>query len=107
MKISIENLRVHAQVGIYEEEKILGNELEISLSVRTDQKAFLDYSILHASILKAISTPAETLEEIAGRIHDHVIQKISSGKFVVSIAKLQPPLHPTPQRAVVEFEYDC
>ncbi len=101
--IEIDRLRVWARHGVMEQERVVGNEFEVSVrfdyppalkAVESDSvEDTLNYATLIDIIMKVMSEPSRLLEHVAGRIKDAVQEKfpeISAGKITVS--KLAPPV---------------
>jgi dihydroneopterin aldolase len=98
--INLHNLIFYAFHGVYDEERILGNEFEVNVSIGFDadeQIISLEQTVNYASVYKivkqrmAIPTPLlETLaQELTHEIHDfdNRIKSIS-----VSVKKKDPPI---------------
>ncbi len=103
MKIGIAKMQFSAPLGVYEEERANGNDLEISIHMDVDvrEKAYLhdrlegtvDYAICHQICSKILEKPIQLLEyaafaiakatkEISPRIHS----------VHVKITKTHPPI---------------
>lgn len=95
-RVSLCGVNVVALVGVYDQEKLTGNELEIDLHVSTTKKSakdsFIDYAKLHEIILHATQEPTGLLEQLIDRIKDGV-RVIYPGVYLkIVIRKLNPPL---------------
>lgn len=114
--IEVEGLRIWARHGVAPQERIVGNEFDVSVSlvyppalkaVETDSVGdTLNYATLIDIIRQEMSVPSDLLEHIAGRIKDAILSKyadVASGR--ICIAKLAPPVSAqlTAARFILEF----
>lgn len=101
--IEVNRLRMHAFHGVDTQERVVGNDFEVSLSVcypqaveavETDNlEATLNYAELIEIVRREMAVSSRLLEHVAGRIEDAVRQRypgITAGK--VRVAKLVPPV---------------
>lgn len=101
-KISIDRLRIHAYHGVDEQERIIGNDFEVSLHVLCPMKTAMisdelngtvNYGELVAVIEAEMAQPSRLLENVAYRIC-HAIKEqfrtVISG--TVTVTKVTPPL---------------
>lgn len=101
--IEIDGLRVWARHGVLPQERVVGNEFEISVAldyppalkaVETDAvEDTLNYATLIELILNVMTEPSALIEHVAGRIKDSVLKKfpdVTSGRITVS--KIAPPV---------------
>jgi dihydroneopterin aldolase len=113
-KINLHNLIFHSFHGIHEEEKILGNEFEVNVSlsfIAGEQITTLEQTINYATIYEIIknrmraATPLlETLvQDLAEAIRafDNRIQSIS-----VSVEKKNPPMASMEGSVSVHYKKD-
>ena len=100
--ISLNKMRFFACHGVEEQERIVGNHFEVSVSLRCDiaqalTSDCLDHTINYAEIYDCIeremNIPSQLLEHVAGRIIAALKQrfgnKIEGG--TITVAKLAPP----------------
>lgn len=100
--ISLNKMRFFACHGVEEQERIVGNHFEVSVSLRCDiaqalTSDCLDHTINYAEIYQCIeremNIPSQLLEHVAGRIIAALKQrfgnKIEGG--TITVAKLAPP----------------
>lgn len=101
LTINLHNLLFHAHHGLYEEEKVLGNDFEVNISIKhrpiTEKIASLEQTINYAIVYKQVkermeqSTPL--LETLAQEICEMILQNFSHADEVFfSIKKLNPPI---------------
>ncbi|WP_293925398.1 dihydroneopterin aldolase [Sphingobacterium sp. UBA6320] len=98
--VSLEDVRVFAPIGFYEEEQILGNEFlvhaVVSFDAGIDDHENLDktvnYEILYQIIHQVMKRKRKLLESAAHEILKAIHAKFSFAKTIdVSIKKLNPP----------------
>ncbi|MGN0228508.1 MAG: dihydroneopterin aldolase [Muribaculaceae bacterium] len=100
--ISLNKMRFFACHGVEEQERIVGNHFEVSVTLRCDiaqalTSDCLDHTINYAEIYQCIeremNIPSQLLEHVAGRIIAALKQrfgnKIEGG--TITVAKLAPP----------------
>lgn len=101
--IEVVRLSVHAFHGVGEQERRVGNDFEVSVSldyppaekavVTDDLDSTLDYGELIEIIRNVMAIPSRLLEHVCGRLKDAVLERfpaVSGGK--IKIAKLLPPV---------------
>lgn len=100
--ISLNKMRFFAYHGVADQERIVGNHFEVSISLRCDiaqalTSDCLDHTINYAEIYDCIeremNIPSQLLEHVAGRIiaaiKQHFGNQIEGG--TITVAKLAPP----------------
>lgn len=103
LTVSINRMRVTARHGLLPQERVVGNDFEVSVSVDIDADAealisdSMDVSVSYADLADIIRevmlTPCDLLEAVAARIYQSVkmgFPKVMGG--VVTIKKLTPPI---------------
>ncbi len=100
--ITIDKLRLHCNHGVLEQERVVGNEFDITVIFSYDAtKAILNDNLLSAIsyaeavdvIRRTMKTPSSLLENAAGRIIDALVTAFPSIlKVTVSITKIAPPI---------------
>lgn len=111
-KISLQQISVHAHIGIHSEEQLKRNELLIDVYVwfRRDVKKdeinqTTDYKLIYDLILAESGVPAKLLETMALRIVKSIFKKIKAVKKIrVRLAKQNPKYLPLVKEAVLELE---
>ena len=102
MVVFIKDARFHAFHGVMEQERKVGNEFSVSLSVDVpysegmkDDKleATVSYADLYAIIAEEMKTPRNLLEAVAISLGNRIIsefEEVSSGS--ITIVKVHPPI---------------
>lgn len=98
--ISLHNLIFHAFHGVYEEERILGNDFEVNVSVTfepaqrvTSLPDTINYVSVYHIIKKAMELPEPLLETLAQDMTQSIREFDSRIKTIsVSIEKKNPPI---------------
>ncbi len=112
--IHLHNLRFHGFHGLYEAEKILGNEFEVQVSILVDaapanpgKDPSLDYVLAYAIIRECMSQPTPLLEDLALTIARRLLDKFTiAGKVHIALFKLHPPIPAFEGKVGVEFDVD-
>ena len=98
LTVSLHGIKLRAPIGLYPEERILGNDFEtdvdIWLSVQPAQPwPFVDYTIIQAMVTQIFQQPAHLLETVVQSIHTTLRQQIPDAeKIRVAVRKLNPPM---------------
>lgn len=101
IKIHLEQLHFFAHHGLYEEERILGNEfiVDINIYYLPYQKIIhsinetVDYSAVYGLLAERMKHPSDLLETIATGFCYQVMEKFSAVQTIeFSIKKLCPPI---------------
>lgn len=113
-KISLKGIQIKGPIGIYEEEKLNGNDLSIDVNVYTDfEKAgklddvtyTIDYEQVYKIVERIALTPQNLLESAAYKIGKEILKSFKRvTKVEVSIEKLNPPISGKSQSAGVWIE---
>lgn len=100
--IEIDRLRVHARHGVMAQERTVGNEFEVSLSLEypaagavdtDDLDQTLNYAEVCAVVKEVMAIPSQLLEHVCGRIRAALLDRfplIRSGS--ITVAKPAPPI---------------
>ena len=100
--IKIERMKFHARHGVSEQERMVGNDFEVSVelcypfeaSMETDHLAdTLNYAEAYDIVAAEMAVPSQLLENVAGRIIKSLTSRfplIKGGK--VTVAKITPPI---------------
>ncbi|MBQ8127965.1 MAG: dihydroneopterin aldolase [Prevotella sp.] len=101
-RIFIAGLRMRACHGVLPQERVVGGDFEVSLSVEydisramaTDDVAdTLSYADLSDLVRREMAVPSNLLEHVAGRIARAIVQRWPEVQSVnLSITKLNPPM---------------
>jgi dihydroneopterin aldolase len=96
--VSLHGIRLHALIGMYAEEKILGNEFEVDVDVTLPVPAgsslpFADYTRIHALVHEEFGRRAALLEEVIPSLHAALGEAFSETTSIrIAIRKLHPPM---------------
>lgn len=107
--ITIDKLRLHCNHGVLEQERVVGNEFDVTVVLSYDAtKAVMSDNIFSAIsyaevitiITRTMQTPSSLLEHVAGRVIDALATAFPSIlSITVSITKIAPPI-PVQMRGV-------
>ena len=100
LTIQLNNLIFHAYHGLYEEEKITGNDFEVNLEVKfeeqkkiTDINETVDYVAIHGIIKNVMDNPTPLIETVAQEMVERI--KLFDSKILsvmVNIKKINPAI---------------
>jgi dihydroneopterin aldolase len=99
--VHLHQLVIHAFHGVYEEEHKTGNNYEVNLDVKYEERNnkfenihdVISYEDLFAIVKKKMQAPAELLEKVCESIIRKIKHEYSTvTEISVSIYKLQPPI---------------
>lgn len=100
--ITIDKLRLHCNHGVLEQERVVGNEFDVTVVFSYDASTAIMYdnianAINYADVVDVIrrtmQTPSSLLEHVAGRIIDAIITDFPSIiSITVSVTKIAPPI---------------
>lgn len=100
--ISLEGVRFHSFIGVMDQERRVGNEYEVDLTVRIavsegmrrdSIEGTVSYADLYEEVKSEMSRPAMTLEYVALTIADRLRRRwpeLKGGK--IRLAKVAPPI---------------
>jgi 7,8-dihydroneopterin aldolase/epimerase/oxygenase len=96
LTVSLHGIKIHALIGMYPAEKVVGNNFEIDVDMwlpDTQPWPFADYSLVHKIVNEKFAEPGELLEQYVYTIHKEICRIIPVVEKVrVEIRKMQPPL---------------
>lgn len=99
--IRLENLHFYSDIGVFEQERNVGNEFQVDVTLETDDTRFipehLDTSISYADIYEVVESNMKRewllLESVSKSIGDSIKSKWNEVKAVkVRISKLSTPI---------------
>ncbi len=100
--VSLEGLRFHANHGVLPQERVVGGDFMVSVTVdydfsaalsSDDVKDTLNYAELYQIINKEMQTPSCLLEHVAGRIGERILSAFPQALSVgIEITKRNPPI---------------
>ena len=111
--IGFERMKFHAPVGVFPEEKTLGNEIEIEMKIHIPNgdvndklKETIDYSEIYDVIASVMKEEMDLLETVADRVVEALSQKFTSAqKIWIKVAKLNPPLPARIGKSFIEKDW--
>jgi 7,8-dihydroneopterin aldolase/epimerase/oxygenase len=101
IQIHLDQLQFYAYHGLYQEERILGNDYLVDITLDHQPENFMiqsidetvDYSKIYQMIAQRMKIPTELLETIATEFCVEVMKKYLSVQAIqISIKKLHPPI---------------
>lgn len=101
MTIELTGLRFHAFHGLYEEERIAGNEFVVNLYVSyfpnneivSELSDTINYAVIYDLVKQKMQQRTDLLETIAMSLAEEIHQQFPGVKKVdISIVKLYPPI---------------
>ena len=100
-RIYLKNVRFHAYHGVLQQERTVGNDYVVNLTVdydftgamETDElSATINYAELYEIIKEEMAIPSKLLEHVAGRIGKRLFSEYSAiCQIQLSITKENPP----------------
>lgn len=100
--IFIEGLRFHAYHGVLPQERVIGNDYEVSLRVQfpidtamlsDDVEETLNYAEVFKLVQQEMQVPSNLLERVAYRIADRLFRKYPKIQVIdLKLMKLNPPM---------------
>lgn len=113
LSIHLHNLLFFAHHGIHEEEKILGNEFELNITIKHLPQQLpvkhmadtIDYVSVYELVKKRMATPTPLLETVVTDIAQKILAQFSLAEEVsISIRKKHPPIPQMEGSVGVSFE---
>ena len=111
MRISLEDISFRAFHGLYEEEKIKGNDFLVTVHIdfepadqyRNDEiGSTIDYTEVYQIIRNEMANPKGLLEAVISQIGSEIMARfILAESVIVSVSKLNPPIGGPCARATV------
>ena len=101
LTIELTGLRFHAFHGLYKEEKKIGGDYEVNVTIQHLPKKLpvehiedtIDYTVVYNLIYEIMQKPEPLLETVASLIASEILRKFSHAEEVgVSVTKLNPPI---------------
>ena len=101
-QMTLRGLRFHAYHGVLEQERIVGNDYEVSVrmsydmrrAIATDDVAnALNYAEVYEVVKRLMMQPCQLIERVAWRIAVALLDEFPAAKNAeVSLVKLNPPM---------------
>lgn len=114
LNIFVKDLWVYAMIGVAEQERKVGNEFLVNLSVVIDAENFqeedletsISYVSLNDIIKEEMSKEVMLLETVAHRIGQTILDQWANAKKVnIKIEKIKPPITGIQGGCGVEFNF--
>ena len=100
--MTLRNLRFHAYHGVLEQERIVGNDYEVSVrmsydmrrAIATDDVAnALNYAEVYEVVKRLMMQPCQLIERVAWRIAKALLDEFPMARNAeVTLVKLNPPM---------------
>lgn len=105
-KISLDNIKLHAPIGVYAEEKISGNDFILSIAIdvdinettleRDDIEGVINYADIAALSVETLSKPTDLIETAAWRAGKTILTEYGGDERILSVtvrlSKMHPPI---------------
>ena len=110
LTVSLHGIYIHAPIGAYKEEHILGNEFEIDVDVLVniadgEPLPFVDYTLIRQTVEEIMNWQGRLLEDFVQEIHSRLKEQFPiAEKVSVTIRKLHPPMSGKTKYAQVRYE---
>ena len=110
-KIELSNMRFYAHHGVLPQEKIIGNEFIVNLTleadissacVSDDVRDTINYADVFDLVKREMKQPSKILEHVAGRIMERLKEDypaITTAR--VSVEKMHPPVNGEMEKAAI------
>lgn len=98
LTVSLHKICIHNTIGLYPEEKIIGNDFEIDVDISVDEDPqshlpILDYTIINQVVREKFIPPGDYLETFAEEIYTTLKNKFPQAASIkIAIRKLAPPM---------------
>lgn len=110
--ICLDNLRFHAYHGVMPQERMVGNDYNVSLRIRYDisqamvsdkVEDTLNYAEVFQLVSQEMAVPSSLIERVAGRIGDRLFRRFPTIEEIeLKIMKINPPMGADCEGAGVE-----
>ncbi len=113
LSIHLHNIKFFAYHGIYEEEKLLGNEFELNMTIKHSPQRLpvrhledtVDYISVYELVKERMAVATPLLETLATSIAREILEKYPLAEEVlISIRKMYPPVSGLNGSVGVSFE---
>lgn len=108
--VSLHGIKLHALLGLYPQEHVLGNELEADVDIYAPADAkselpFIDYTVIQATVQQVFAQEEQLIETFVKQIHTQLKEQFPIAEKVrVTVRKLHPPMAGDIRYAQVCFE---
>lgn len=94
--VSLHKIVLHAPLGLYAEEHVLGNTFEVDVDMYlpdAEPWPYADYTVVHAIVSEVFNKEGLLLETFVSEIHKKLKATfLFAEKIKVAVRKLNPPL---------------
>lgn len=99
--IHLHQVKFHAYHGLYAEERVLGNDFVVDVTVKYRPAKYpvtaiadtIDYVAVYELVKKRMATPTSLLETVASELALEILAQFSLSEIVeISIQKAHPPI---------------
>jgi 7,8-dihydroneopterin aldolase/epimerase/oxygenase len=108
LTVSLHGIKLHAIVGLYPEERIIGNNFITDVDLFLDDALpwfYADYTLIRETVAAVFAEEDELLETVVAKIHAALrITFPPAQKIRVSVKKLNPPMPTEVAYAMVSYE---
>ena len=114
--VRLENLRFFSRIGVYSQERCVGNEFAVSVSFAVDASGFVSedirstvsYADVYLIVEEEMKREWLLLESVCASIADRISCRFPCVKDMrVKISKLAPPIPGIQGECSVEYAEDC
>lgn len=115
LSINLHNLHFFAHHGLYEHEKVLGNEFELNITIKHAPHQLpvkklsdtIDYVSVYELARKRMAIPTPLLETVVTEIAKEIlIQFLLAEEVFISIRKMYPPINHMHARGSVGVSFE-
>lgn len=103
LSVTLENLKFYAYHGVLEQERKVGGEYMVNISLEVSQpdcavfndrlEGTVNYATVYQLIQKEMQQPSALLEHVAGRILEKIFTTFVSVEHIkIKLCKLNPPM---------------
>lgn len=105
MKVTvfIENIKAFIRCGVFEEERKLGGQYEISLYVESEE--FVDYQELYSLTMELTENTYTYMEDFAKELLFRITEKWNPDSVIIRVNKLSVPFKHSFERAGIEIRW--
>jgi dihydroneopterin aldolase len=110
LTVSLHGIKLHSQLGLYEQEQVLGNDFEVDVDVWLETSSaqpwpFVDYAVIRDIVEKVFARPGLLIETFVQEVHTTLKQQFpDAAKLRVAVRKYHPPMPGEVHYAQVCFE---
>jgi len=113
-KIYLDDMHFYAYHGVMEQERSVGGEYSVSLTVETDLTEAvrtddvadtINYAALYEIVKSEMAVPSKLLEHVAGRIGQRIMETFERiTMLTIQVTKVNPPMGADSKGASVELK---